>query len=230
MTYPSPLAYGQPVSGWKHPGFRFQPIVHLADGRPMGHELLAGRNACPNFDPQQWGAWYETVPALLRTCAPDGPIFVNVTSEQLAKLPAAAQALRAARAHLGDNLVIEWTEQDLLESGFSPMFDLCSEGFRLAVDDVGAGMDGIGRVLMIRPEYAKISHNVFHQMRGHDVSVLRYLRELLEALGCQVILEGVETTRDRDIALSAGLTFAQGWLYPALSFPGLPAGALKHVA
>ncbi|NNM65072.1 MAG: EAL domain-containing protein [Burkholderiales bacterium] len=202
-------------------GFRFQPIVKLADSAVAGYELLAGRERCPNNSPEQWRGWYDRIPFILEQHTPPGwnLIFVNIDGDQLEGDLSVLSALARARQIVEGLLVIECTERGWLESSCTSIQALKTLGFRIAVDDVGEGEDGLGRVSALRPEFAKISHTLFHSLRNAGTQTLSHLRQLLEQLGCVVILEGIETPEDRALATAAGFKFGQGWLFPATSWP-----------
>ena len=199
-------------------GFRFQPIVRLQDLNAVGHELLAGSAACPTHTPAQWRDWYERVPEIVAEHAPEGLVFINVDAQSIATEPSVLAALARARHLLGGLLIVEWIEAGWLDVGCAAILALKTLGFRIAVDDVGDGADGIGRVSAVGPEFAKISHSLFHRLRGAGADSLRHLRQLLEGLKCEVILEGIESREDLDLAIKAGFTLGQGWLFPALSW------------
>lgn len=220
MHFPMRLAQTTAESDAEAAGFRFQPIIRLADMAAAGHELLAGFERCPERTPTQWREWYDRVPALVQQHAPAGMVFVNVDSDQIADDPAILAALTRTRRILRDHLVVEWTEHGWLDNGRTSILALKALGFRIAVDDVGDGADGLGRVSAVRPEFAKISHALFHRMRSTGAESLLHLRHLLEKMGCHVILEGIETANDLALAKQAGFTLGQGWLFPSLSWLG----------
>ena len=199
-------------------GFRFQPIVRLQDLNPVGHELLAGSATCPTHTPAEWREWYERVPGIVAEHAPEGLVFINVDAQSISTEPSVLAALAHARHLLEGLLIVEWIEAGWLDVGCAAILALKTLGFRIAVDDVGDGADGIGRVSAVGPEFAKISHSLFHRLRGTGAEALRHLRQLLEGLRCEVILEGIETRSDLDLALKAGFELGQGWLFPALSW------------
>ena len=199
-------------------GFRFQPIVRLQDLNPMGHELLAGSAACPTHSPAQWREWYARVPEIVAEHAPEGLVFINVDAQSISTEPSVLAALARARHLLDGLLIVEWIEAGWLDVGCAAILALKTLGFRIAVDDVGDGADGIGRVSAVGPEFAKISHSLFHRLRGAGAESLRHLRQLLEGLHCEVILEGIESRADLELALKAGFVWGQGWLFPALSW------------
>ena len=179
--------------------YRLQPIVRIRDSQPFSFELLLGRDRCPDMTSGQWIAWYEWLP-MVALRHPGKTMFVNVDGPHLLD-PSVMSALIAMRrrvesAGFGGHIVLEWTERGTeqdVEGALDLILELQSMGFQIAVDDVGSGADGIGRICLVRPKYAKIAHSLFHGLRSlSDIERLTRLRLSLEAFGCSVILEGVE--------------------------------------
>ncbi len=96
-------------------------------------------------------------------------------------------------------------------------------GFRLAVDDLGAGYAGLTAFAQLQPEVVKLDMSL---VRGVDVEPTK--RKLVESmtrlcgeLGMLVVAEGVETRAERDALVAAGCDLLQGYLFarPGAPFP-----------
>jgi EAL domain-containing protein (putative c-di-GMP-specific phosphodiesterase class I) len=97
-------------------------------------------------------------------------------------------------------------------------------GFRVAIDDLGAGYAGLASFSQLDPEFVKLDMSL---VRGIDNSVrkrsvVRAMTRLCsKELGIQVVSEGVETTDERDVLQAEGCELLQGYLFakPDRGFP-----------
>lgn len=95
-------------------------------------------------------------------------------------------------------------------------------GFRLAIDDVGAGYAGLQYFAQLAPDFAKIDMSI---IRGLDTDPVRQrivlsLAQMCRDLGIKVVAEGVETVGERDALVRIGCDALQGYLLgrPAEAF------------
>lgn len=158
--------------------------------------------------------------------APGRLVFVNIHPQDLedeelysATAPLAAHAPR---------VVLEITERATLEriNDLSSRVEaLRSIGYRLAVDDLGAGYAGLTSFVQLNPEIVKIDMSL---VRGIDRDTARQklVRSMLDVcrdMGVQVVCEGVETGVERDTLVGLGADLLQGYLFgvPSDGFPGV---------
>lgn len=231
------------------PQFRLEPIVDIVRGEPLGYELLAGANRCPDLSEEGWRDFYIKLPDLFRDTIPTSVrVFINVDSRQVLD-PAIIASLHAITDR--DRLVVEWTEHFRTaisyEAASKAFTSLKHHGFALAIDDVGTGYDGIGRTLRVMPTFAKLDMSLTHLARsgqpmgnhdpdlvsrfGGNIAKPRFLRDLndfFEGIGTRVIAEGVESIDDLERVRASGIRFGQGYHFaPAAEkgwsfFPGMP--------
>jgi len=101
-----------------------------------------------------------------------------------------------------------------------------AQGFLIALDDFGAGHSNIERVWHLNPDIVKLDRIMLSQAAHRDgmTAILHGLVTLLHEAGKLVLLEGIETEHEAQIALSCEADFVQGYFFgrPA---PGLPDGA-----
>lgn len=95
-------------------------------------------------------------------------------------------------------------------------------GFRIAVDDLGAGYAGLNSISLLQPDVVKLDMGL---IRGVDSNTtnLRLVRSMIDVcreLGAKVVCEGVETAGERDALVDAGADLLQGYLFarPARPF------------
>lgn len=199
------------------PHFRLEPIVDLVSDEPLGFELLAGADRCPDWADDGWQTWYACMGDLFRAHIPASVrVFVNVDTHQVVD-PVITEGLLAIPGR--DRLVMEWTEHirpgldatDLYKAAGPAFARLAQIGFALAIDDVGSGYDGIGRALQVRPAFAKLDMSLTHLARRVDPRFLRDLHDLFEGVGAQVIAEGIESAGDLERVRAAGIRYGQGY-------------------
>jgi len=127
---------------------------------------------------------------------------------------------------IASRTVLEITERASLEGVKdlrSRIADLKRMGFRIAIDDLGAGYAGLTSMANVDPEVVKLDMSL---VRGVDQSTTK--RKLIQSLaaasrdlGMLVICEGVETVDERDTLVGLGCDLFQGFLFarPERGFP-----------
>lgn len=205
--------------------YRLEPIVDLLTGDVVGQELLAGEKFCPSWSEAEWRDWYaflaEEIPLLL----PDlhGLLFLNLDGHQLLDWHISG-SVRSLRDH-ARRIVIEWTEQrfhdEKLVDVLAKLNFLKGIGFRIAIDDIGAGVgvDGLGRAGSIKASFCKIDGQYFQAIRDKGPEYLRGLCQHLSHDGARVVVEWVETEEDYRLALAAGAHLGQGWYWSKPASP-----------
>jgi len=94
-------------------------------------------------------------------------------------------------------------------------------GFRVALDDVGAGYSSLNLLHQLRPDFIKLDMGL---IRGVDTDpykalIAHKIIEIASTLGVETIAEGVETPEELDWVRSHGATYAQGY---AIARPTAP--------
>lgn len=115
-----------------------------------------------------------------------------------------------------DRIVIELTER--VESAdyvglMNSLFALRQGGARLAVDDTGAGFDGLRHILQIGPDIIKLDLGVASGVGSDPVrQAMAYaLQRFAVSTGAILVAEGIETSADLDALLTFGVRFGQGY-------------------
>jgi EAL domain-containing protein (putative c-di-GMP-specific phosphodiesterase class I) len=143
-------------------------------------------------------------------------VFVNLHAMELADnslLAADAPLSRHAR-----RVVLEITERAPLEEikdVAARVGRLRSLGYRIAVDDLGAGYAGLTSFAHLEPEVVKVDMSL---IRGIDQSPMKQkllgsIVSLCRDLGIEIIAEGIETTAERDALVRVGGDLCQGYLF-----------------
>ncbi len=88
-----------------------------------------------------------------------------------------------------------------------------ADGFRVALDDYGAGFSGLQLLYHAEPDYIKVDR-FFISKIDSDTRKFVFIQHLVataRALGIQVIAEGVETAAELAACREIGCDFAQGY-------------------
>jgi EAL domain-containing protein (putative c-di-GMP-specific phosphodiesterase class I) len=143
-------------------------------------------------------------------------IFVNLHAMELADdsliAPDAPLSRHARR------VVLEVTERAPLEQirdVTARVGQLRALGYRIAVDDLGAGYAGLTSFAHLEPEVVKVDMSL---IRGIDLSPMKQkllgsIVGLCRDLGIEIIAEGVETEAERDALVKVGGDLCQGYLF-----------------
>jgi EAL domain-containing protein (putative c-di-GMP-specific phosphodiesterase class I)/ActR/RegA family two-component response regulator len=215
-----------------------QPIVSWQGQNIIAYETLVRtdelslRNPVDLFDgaeklgrTEELGRAIRGLVATLITRAPDSAlVFVNLHPNDLAdeQLYASDSGL----APFAKKIVLEITERAALDEirGLRDRVErLRAIGYRIAVDDLGAGYAGLSSFAALEPDVVKADMSL---VRGIDSSAVK--RKLVAAiaglakdLGIQLVAEGIETAAERDCVVTLGADALQGYLFarPDRGFP-----------
>ncbi len=163
-------------------------------------------------------------PKPLASAPADVLLFVNLHSTDLAD-----DSLYRDDTPLGQvasRVVLEITERASLTSVdhvtdcIKRLRDL---GYRIAVDDLGAGYSGLTAMVLLEPEIVKLDMSLvrdIHASRTRQMIVNGMIR-LSHELGAQVVAEGIETADEHAWLAEAGCDLLQGFLFgkPSRDFP-----------
>lgn len=88
-------------------------------------------------------------------------------------------------------------------------------GFKIALDDLGAGFSSLNLMNKLRPDYIKLDMELVREVQQDSFKavVLGRLLDMGKALGIETIAEGVETPEEFDWLARNGATYAQGYLF-----------------
>ena len=207
----------------------FQPIVHASSRCVFGYEALV-RNDDPTLaEPgrlfgaavqlDRLSAISRTIRARIAGTWPwqDAPatLFVNVHPLDLAD-PALYAPDQPLSAH-ASSVVLELTERAPLEATpelRAQIKDLRGMGYRLAVDDLGAGYAGLNSFVILEPDVVKLDQTLVRGLDAEPVrrSLIRSMIALCEELRITVVAEGVETQAELDVLVDLGCDLVQGYL------------------
>ena len=89
------------------------------------------------------------------------------------------------------------------------------QGFKIAVDDVGAGYSSLDVIMQTKPEVVKIDrHIILGLAQDHfKRSLVRLIVEFCQENGIICIAEGIETKQDMDMVMELGVALGQGYYF-----------------
>lgn len=214
----------------------YQPIVSAGTGEIFGYEALlrSGEKVLPHpgavIDAAERLKQLDVLGRTIRDCAAEpmlrapvgSALFVNLHTTDL--LDPMLFAHDAPLSRIADRVVLEVTERSSLESVKDVrgrVARLREMGFRIAVDDLGAGYAGLTSFALLEPEIVKLDMTLVrdvHQSHTRQ-KLIRSMAALCKDMGMLVVGEGVETREERDTLVELGCDLLQGYL---LAKPGRP--------
>ena len=216
----------------------FQPIVSLDQGKIFAYEALC-RTVCPNpFDSIEeifrQAKIYNKVLELDMRCRENGIslscaqgikekevfLFLNIcpTSLLCPNHTAGTTGILANRHDIPiQNIVLEITEQEAVSNYtlFRKAVDhYRSKGFRIAIDDFGAGYGGLKMLSVLEPDFVKIDRHFFKDTpkRNINYNLIDSIATVCHRIGIDVIAEGIENENDFRICREIGIDLGQGYL------------------
>jgi diguanylate cyclase (GGDEF)-like protein len=224
----------------------YQPILDFKSGSILGWEALSRGPEGSSFrspvilfeTAEQLGRLF----ALERLCREsairnagqlsDGQkLFLNIHPKTMADpefTPGKTLELMQQAGLSPDNVVFEITERHSVQEFnlfYRTLDHYRSQGFRIAVDDAGAGYAGLTMIAELQPEYIKLDKSLIDKI--HKDPVKRALVEttvtFADKIGSRIIAEGIETKAQAVCLKDIGVHCGQGYFLarPAAPKPDL---------
>jgi EAL domain-containing protein (putative c-di-GMP-specific phosphodiesterase class I)/CheY-like chemotaxis protein len=208
-----------------------QPIVDARKGTVRGYEALL-RSTHPTLDtPLRVIAAAETHGMLgrvadrvalcatgwLTTLPEHVDLFVNLHPAELSDVEHVRRWMENLRPW-SHRVVLEITERShvLQMGGWRGALDhLTDAGFRIAVDDVGAGYNSLSVLAELRPAFMKVDMSIVRNIEQDDrrQRLLELLSRFARATNTQLIVEGIETEAEASVVRRIGTDLMQGFLF-----------------
>ncbi|QGT78239.1 EAL domain-containing protein [Guyparkeria halophila] len=215
----------------------FQPVVACDSGRVLGWEALLRGPAGPLHSPldlfhaaKRHGCLVEldvlSHRLAIRRFADSaagaaGRLFLNVMIESVQS----GAHLKGLTGECVERLGLESRRIVMEISELHPTTDTASlaravthfqrEGFQVALDDVGAGYNGLRLWAETRPDLIKVDRYFVDGIHASDEKrrFLETIVRLAHSLGSQVVGEGLEHPADLEVLNTLNVEMAQGYLY-----------------
>jgi EAL domain-containing protein (putative c-di-GMP-specific phosphodiesterase class I) len=216
----------------------YQPIVSWSGRRIFAHEALL-RTTEPKLPHPgalldaaerlgkltHLGRAVRDSVALSAVHAPNSALlFVNLHTRDL--LDDSLFSSDSPLSAIAERVVLEITERTALDEVSdvrTRVTALRQLGFRIAIDDLGAGYAGLTSFAQLEPEVVKLDMSLVRNVHAEPFKqkLIGSIVELSSDMGIQVIAEGVETIQERDALVGLGCDLLQGYLFakPGKPFP-----------
>ncbi|MBU8880803.1 EAL domain-containing protein [Bacillus sp. FJAT-29790] len=213
-----------------------QPIINVATGEVRAWEMLTrGPEGTVLESPlqlfsvaRQTGLLYdlelivfEKILEQIHDTGCSQEIFINFTPISLGNEQFVRDIKKMLAKHKNISpyqMILEITERDSIEGMENFIYNikiLRSLGFRVAIDDTGAGYASLHSISEIMPDIIKIDRSVIHDIDKNLVkeSMLKGLLLIARAAGSLVVAEGIESKEEASVLTRNKVDLAQGYYY-----------------
>ncbi len=236
----------------------FQPIYAAKDGSVFGYEALARQKGPSPF--LDIGELFRTanttgcLNALDKLCLETAlcclaetrfldhnwHLFINICPETFMNPAFPCRIFTELIRGMGvssERVILEITEESVISNYAlfrSSLDNYRQQGFKIAVDDFGAGYAGLKMLSTVEPDFVKIDR---HFIANIDRSLIH--ANLVEAIatacnriGIKIVAEGIERHEELAVVSNMGIDLVQGFLLgrPAPSLNDSPATALAGLS
>ena len=216
----------------------YQPIIRWSKRKVFAHEALVRSNDPSLMRPddlidaaERLGRLLDLGRAIRSSVAktldahPTGPqVFVNLHTLDLEDPE--LYDMRGPLARHAERVTLEITERaalDRVRDVQARILSLREMGFRIALDDLGAGYAGLTSFAQLQPDVVKLDMSLIRDVNREPTKLrlVRSMAALCGELGMLVVAEGIENIHERDALVEAGCDLLQGYLFakPGAPFP-----------
>ncbi|WP_253701195.1 EAL domain-containing protein [Bacillus sp. FJAT-29814] len=218
----------------------FQPILNLKSGETVGYEILnrPGKTTLFSNTETFYDFVGQTNQVFLFECfcrnlalkrfidrnkenvLERSPlIFINIHPHVLLDSNYHSGETRRLLSELGidpKQVVFELTEKsavtdfELFEKVLS---NYRSQGFRIAVDDVGSGYNSLKTLIYLKPEFIKLDRSLIQNIdkNREQQQLVKLIIEYAKQSSSQIIAEGIERIEELAFISEQGVDFGQGY-------------------
>jgi len=216
----------------------FQPIVNIFQQRIVGYEALVRTSEAAIPHP---GVFFQMAEQLNRlqdigrgiraaighTLASrpiEADIFVNLHPQDL--FDSALYSESCPIAAYSSQIVLEITERAALDESAGVAANVRSlkkMGYRIAIDDLGAGYAGLNYLTMLEPDIVKLDMALIRNVHVDPVKrkLVTAMCNLCRDIGVAIIAEGVECAGEVEVLRELSCDHLQGFFFakPGQAFP-----------
>lgn len=233
----------------------FQPIISLTHHRTIGYECLVrpfyhgeGTSADKLFKSLGTNAFACELDRTCRTlhlmnaglaATPGqsmGWLFINVDANTITEDFYSPVEIRRALEPLGfspHQIVLEILEKNIEDPRRLGQFvqHYKDMGFKIALDDFGAGESNFERIHTIHPSIVKLDRSMLHHLAdsNNGTNILKRVVALLREMGSMVLVEGIETEQQAMMVMETDADLVQGFYFckPVVGAPPRDQGEAK---
>ena len=220
----------------------YQPILDLVTGHVTGYEGLS-RPCGPADGLSPAELFGGTLPSTLRdeletlarrtivqgsadVRAAGDLLFINCSPSVLLHAGEVARLRHLLDGHASlepQHVVIEVTEdpRPIDEASLASVVrEIQAEGFQVALDDLAAGGNGLGRVARFRPDWVKLDRSLIEGLDrdAERRQLVGFLARMSCEIGASVVAEGIVTMDELAAVIRLGVSHGQGF---GLGKPGI---------
>lgn len=151
-------------------------------------------------------------------------VAINLSPLQLdVSLPARASEALMKAGISPSRVVLEITEAVLIQNNreiYAVLENLGQQGMRIALDDFGTGYSSLSylhrfpvNIIKIDRSFVQNLEAVDGQERGKTYLLVEGINTIAHQIGCAVVAEGIEDTKQRNILAQMGVDYGQGYLF-----------------
>ncbi|WP_407311455.1 GGDEF domain-containing protein [Desulfosporosinus sp. SB140] len=146
-------------------------------------------------------------------------LFLNINPQILVDPEFASGQTRKMLSEKGvapSNVVLEITERSAIDN-FSTFRDALdhyrSQGYLIALDDLGAGYSSLQSVAELHPDFLKVDRSLISGVHADPTkwALLETFVTFSKRIGCRIIAEGVETEEEMRTVVQLGVDYVQGF-------------------
>jgi len=216
----------------------FQPVFNMENGSVLGYEALTRHRGENPF-----GEIRELFLRALQTgciCALDSAclttalksadtfslaerpelLFMNICPETLMNNGLFLETCDSLVSKFGlarEQIVLEITEESMISNYtfFRQSMEMYRrQGYKIAIDDFGAGYGGLKMLSTIEPDFVKIDR---HFISNIDRAIIKFnlvdaIATACHRIGIAVVAEGVEREEELSVLQNTGIQYLQGYL------------------
>lgn len=156
-------------------------------------------------------------------------LFLDIEPEAIAdpELRSAMITTLPADAEItADRIVLEITERQAITdfaSFRSALEYLRALGFKVAVDDAGAGYASLQALAEVKPEWIKVDMSLVRGIDGDGIraQLMHAMVSFADRVGARLIAQGIDTLEELSTLRGLGVGYGQGFLFtgPVSPFP-----------
>lgn len=228
----------------------FQPIVNVTTGNVFAYEALVrgerGQSAASilaqvtkanryAFD-QSCRVKAISLAAQLGLRDTGAQLSINFMPGAVYSPAACIQPTLAIAREVGlpcDQIIFEITEAEVIDRPHISAIveDYRQRGFKVALDDFGAGYCGLNLLADFPADIIKLDMDLTRNLtqRPAALAIVKLMVQLARTLGSQLIAEGIETVDEYNALRRCGIHLMQGYLFAKAAFEALPGFTLPNV-
>ncbi len=213
----------------------FQPIVSLLDGEVFGYEALSRGpqgsllekpddlfSAAEQFN-KVWELEFlcrSKALARANSLPKDKMMFINVDPNIINDPRFQKGVTLDMLAYYkidASSIIFEITEKNSIEDykSFRKVLDhYTSQGYKIAIDDMGSGYSGLKLLAETRPQFIKIDMDLVRNIDKDALkqALLKAFNEFSVVTNMKMIAEGIETIDELQTLIAIGIPYGQGYL------------------